>query len=170
MLHIIIEYAQSFVNKTAVNKQIIPWFMGMRLTKSKLVYVVFTWDDIERHRPQDTNPAITKKWVGCWPPKLCIVCLMTVMQYVYCIICSMCRYGILYSLSSQHVYWWSGAYLAPGHLRPSLWRRPVKVSLEPRNLMNQIAEPKWWRHQMETFSALLAICAGNSPVTEEFPA
>ena len=22
----------------------------------------------------------------------------------------------------------------------------------------------WWRHQMETFSALLAICAGNSPV------
>ena len=26
----------------------------------------------------------------------------------------------------------------------------------------------WWRHQMETFSALLAICAGNSPVTGEF--
>ena len=28
----------------------------------------------------------------------------------------------------------------------------------------------WWRHQMEIFSALLAICAGNSPVTGEFPA
>ena len=27
----------------------------------------------------------------------------------------------------------------------------------------------WWRHPMETFSALLAICAGNSPVTGEFP-
>ena len=27
----------------------------------------------------------------------------------------------------------------------------------------------WWRHQMETFSALLALCAGNSPVTAEFP-
>ena len=27
----------------------------------------------------------------------------------------------------------------------------------------------WWRHQMETISALLAICAGNSPVTDEFP-
>ena len=25
----------------------------------------------------------------------------------------------------------------------------------------------WWRHQMETFSALLAICAGNSPVPGE---
>ena len=28
----------------------------------------------------------------------------------------------------------------------------------------------WWRHQMETFSALLAICAGNSPVPSDFPA
>ena len=27
----------------------------------------------------------------------------------------------------------------------------------------------WWRHQMETFSALLVLCAGNSPVTGEFP-
>ena len=30
-------------------------------------------------------------------------------------------------------------------------------------------KPSWWRHQMETFSALLAICAGNSPVPGEFP-
>ena len=28
----------------------------------------------------------------------------------------------------------------------------------------------WWRHKMEPFSALLAICAGNSPVSGEFPA
>ena len=27
----------------------------------------------------------------------------------------------------------------------------------------------WWRHQMETFSTLLALCAWNSPVTGEFP-
>ena len=27
----------------------------------------------------------------------------------------------------------------------------------------------WWHHQMETYSALLAICAGNSPVPGEFP-
>ena len=33
-----------------------------------------------------------------------------------------------------------------------------------------ISHTEWWRHQMETFSALLAICAGNSPVTGEFPA
>ena len=33
-----------------------------------------------------------------------------------------------------------------------------------------LVEISWWRHQMETFSALLAICAGNSPVPGEFPA
>ena len=33
-----------------------------------------------------------------------------------------------------------------------------------------ISNPQWWRHQMKTFSALLAICTGNSPVTGEFPA
>ena len=35
----------------------------------------------------------------------------------------------------------------------NLWKRPKS----------------WWRHQMETFSALLALCAGNSPVSSEFP-
>ena len=28
----------------------------------------------------------------------------------------------------------------------------------------------WWRHQMETFSALLAICVGTSRASGEFPA
>ena len=27
----------------------------------------------------------------------------------------------------------------------------------------------WWRHQMETFSASAALCAGNSPAIGEFP-
>ena len=34
-------------------------------------------------------------------------------------------------------------------------------------LSNKVA---WWRHRMETFSTLLAFCAGNSPVTGEFSA
>ena len=40
-----------------------------------------------------------------------------------------------------------------------LWHDPIWWDIE-----------SWWRHQMETFSALLAICAGNSPVSGEFPA
>ena len=41
--------------------------------------------------------------------------------------------------------------------------------------IDQIFPIPWWRHQMETFSALLALCAlltlctGNSLVTGEFP-
>ena len=36
-------------------------------------------------------------------------------------------------------------------------------------LPGRCAQIPWWRHQMETFTALLAICAGNSPGTGEFP-
>ena len=37
-------------------------------------------------------------------------------------------------------------------------------------ITNGNPERSWWRHQMETFPALLAICAGNSTVSGEFPA
>ena len=38
-----------------------------------------------------------------------------------------------------------------------------------RSLWSDIKSVKWRRHQMETFSALMALYAGNSPVTGEFP-
>ena len=51
--------------------------------------------------------------------------------------------------------------------------RPADVGTRMRqvNILNS-SRPieSWWRHQMETFSALLVLCAGNSPVTGEFPA
>ena len=36
--------------------------------------------------------------------------------------------------------------------------------IDPSGDAIEIFQESWWRHQMETFSALLAICAGNSPV------
>ena len=51
-------------------------------------------------------------------------------------------------------------------------RRSVEQTLKQTNcpLMNWLSHRgSWWRHQMETFSALLAIFAGNSPVPDEFP-
>ena len=36
-------------------------------------------------------------------------------------------------------------------------------------LIRFIHNTTWWRHQMETFYALLALCVGNSSVTGEFP-
>ena len=43
-----------------------------------------------------------------------------------------------------------------------------QMELEPQ-FIGHIQVITWWRHQMETFSALLALCAGNSPVPGEFP-
>ena len=39
------------------------------------------------------------------------------------------------------------------------------------NMIQVIKRNTWWRHQMETFSELLALCAGNSPVPRwsQFP-
>ena len=36
-------------------------------------------------------------------------------------------------------------------------------------VFNGVPGNTWWRHQMETFSALLALCAGNSPVPVTSP-
>ena len=44
------------------------------------------------------------------------------------------------------------------------------IQLSIRNTVTGFITLSWWRHQMETFSPLLPICAGNSPVTGEFPA
>ena len=44
---------------------------------------------------------------------------------------------------------------------PDLWKQ-LLVSTYWTDIMYMTKLP-WWRHQMETFSALLAFCAGNSP-------
>ena len=51
----------------------------------------------------------------------------------------------------------------------SLWRLQMswcQIGSRPGIVNNRY----WsWRHQIETFSAILALCVGNSPVTGEFP-
>ena len=53
-------------------------------------------------------------------------------------------------------------------------RRPTRDEPLPRPMLTKLADGIWFeeitwrRYQMETFSALLAICAGNSPVPGEF--
>ena len=49
---------------------------------------------------------------------------------------------------------WNGCYKS--HVHPSVYYICLSVC------------PSWWCHQMETFSVLLALCVGNSPVTGEF--
>ena len=52
----------------------------------------------------------------------------------------------------------------------SLIGAPFSFEYVSWNIGGGCSAMSWWRHQMETFSALLAICAGNSPVPGEFPA
>ena len=65
-----------------------------------------------------------------------------------------------------------------------IWQYSILINLNKTLILTVITDPcsrsvcsclkyntrQWWRHQMETFSSLLTICAGNSPVTGEFPA
>ena len=43
------------------------------------------------------------------------------------------------------------------------WRKPQDLRFSMLIMWDILFTVAWWRHQMETFSALLAICAGNSP-------
>ena len=56
------------------------------------------------------------------------------------------------------------------------WHRDINMgycfftqSLPETRWWETINDISWWRHQMEWFSALLAFCKGNSPVTGGFP-
>ena len=50
--------------------------------------------------------------------------------------------------------------------RTKYWQLSYSIFIGERT--PNIRVNSWWRPQMEIFSALLALCAGNSPVTGEF--
>ena len=54
----------------------------------------------------------------------------------------------------------TGSLLMRGDAYMRQWTGPSLVQVMACHLFGVT----WWRHQMEPFSALLALCAGNSPV------
>ena len=66
--------------------------------------------------------------------------------------------GISYCLCTLNRRKWLKSFPAKSEARPPA---SIVLTLFPLNT--------WWRHQMETFSALLALCAGNSPVPVNSP-
>ena len=60
------------------------------------------------------------------------------------------------------------SYKAPFPLQKShvISRDIYSVAYMHQQLGHNWFFQSWWRHQMETFSALLAFCTGNSPVTD----
>ena len=80
-------------------------------------------------------------------------------------------YIFLLCISRLRIY--TGISLAQYHVTPFSQNWASVIMNNPyskSNLSNSSHDFAWWRHQMETFSALLVICAGNSPVPGEFTA
>ena len=72
------------------------------------------------------------------------------------------------------------------HVFPSPWKPKLQVQSKPPSVSMQVASAWqsclfkvhssssaekyiWWRHKMETFPSLLALCEENPPVTGWFP-
>ena len=72
------------------------------------------------------------------------------------------------SFSNEKRFW------SIGHFGHRKMKDPVLHCLPESRIVNSAFikwdQKSWWRHQMETFSASLAICAGNSLISSEFPA
>ena len=56
-----------------------------------------------------------------------------------------------------------------GHGRTEPWLGKWLMCIMWHNMRDWRLTIPWWRYQIETFSALLVLCSGISPVTGEFP-
>ena len=79
---------------------------------------------------------------------------------------------ISWSILARVMAW---CHQAPSHYLKQCWLTISGFSsIHMRTISQEILLMSicktWWRHQMEVFSALLALCAGNSLVAGEFPA
>ena len=86
------------------------------------------------------------------------------------LLCTKMRNSILYNLCGLSVVSFVNNVQ---EIQQWIWS---KISNQHQIYCHQCPKPNavrlnsWWRHQMETFSPLLAIFASNSPVPGEFPA
>ena len=68
-----------------------------------------------------------------------------------------------------HVHWRDVGGIDQSWLNLLCRRWSAEAAERKRVTLGDILQSPWWRHQMEALSTLLALCAGNSPVTGEFP-
>ena len=110
-----------------------------------------------------------------WPIYLSLVLIMT--SRIWECEASIFKCRVITSINENQRYWFQTKISPVKKYSWShrLWlRRPVKETLYYISCLVEFARyhmetcGSWWRHQMETFSALLALCTGNSPVPGEF--
>ena len=101
-----------------------------------------------------------------------VIIWLPFMRYSHVI--QQCPHSMNY-MTSHHFL--SSCYFMSGGVINSLYHHCVLLS-HPSDTSGTIKDSSdasgivfsaWWRHQMDTFSALLALCAGNSPVPVNCP-
>ena len=83
------------------------------------------------------------------------------------------------SRQTFHVSYCFYIHRGDSRLAPSQWQTALQSNSVSHSVIDSYFQQwvllmlfmkfPWWRHQMETFSALLALCAGNSPVPVDSP-
>ena len=80
------------------------------------------------------------------------------------------RYYIFLTQRKEKCFRWIALYNLVGFIAHVYCLILTVLNIDAFGIYVYLMLPTWWRHQMETFSTLLSICAGNSPVPGEFPA
>ena len=111
---------------------------------------------------------VVDRWPGMKNPFVFghkFVTFVPFQSYMFCVKCLILLGGTVF-------FWFNGNMQKIGvAINPSTDDPPI-LATEPfwiytGHVVTLWGAIAWW--QMETFSALLAICAGNSPVPSEFP-
>ena len=113
------------------------------------------WDEIIHPFP-NFNGCTVEVWSDCYSIPHCLICVFISLTMLWSIARLPLRHHITVTSHEYHDV-----------------SNPWKLNCLSKNLFSQTGsgnhQMTWWRHQMETFSALLALCAGNSPVPVNSP-
>ena len=130
-------------------------FEGILLTVNRLA-------DIVRYDVTYYLKAITMLW---------ITYVVIVQNYINIITrCAKSKYRSNTKLTKSNGWCFAVLSLCIG---VTTWLRDALSIVLFVPLVSNLTHPRlypWWRHQIETYSVLLAICAESSPVSVEFPA
>ena len=124
---------------------------GMRLCSLEYYIAIY----FRSHRTtREINTKLTTEWWAIRHDHTYVVYFGMIKRF------SKWRLTMLpYLYGAMFTFW----FWQPYRSHNALWELVIIIRQQVRNLTS------WWRHPVEIFRALLAICAGNSQVTGEFP-
>ena len=145
-----IGWTKDWIRRDAALQLIQPWTPNPNLrVRQGYLRLKADWVTL-RARPLVRGPATIRHWNWSW---------------------EVCHRFISILATSLLIVYPRSAHITLPSTYPSVYPTVHPSTLPLRNPHNFMCAIyiSWWRHQMETFSALLALCAGNSPVPVNSP-